>query len=404
MLSKLVPSLERELAHAVPLRRRLHTCPEPGGRESATARLLTEALPVPVRRLGDSTNLVVRVGGEGPGVLVRAELDGVELPEETGSPHAARNGLMHACGHDVHCAALVALVRAALPLADELPAPLVAVFQASEERTPSGAETVLADEELTRTVRAAVGVHVHPGIVWGRLGADPGTVNAATYGFEVLVEGRAGHGAYPHTTRDPVLALAQTVVALHTLTGRRADPLNPSVLSVCALSAGAGDNVIPGTARALGTLRTMDGDDTAGLREAVRATVEQIAAAHGCAGTVRTVRDEPALVNDAGLTAAFRALADEAGIALAAPWRSCGGDDFARYGTRWPSLMVFLGLAGAPDFTPAGLHSPRFLPPEDAVGRVALAQALGYLAAAGAGPDGVTPARARWGATSSSDG
>lgn len=386
MWRELLSAVERELPGAVDLRRALHTTPEPGGLEVRTSAALARALPVPARAVGGTTSLVARVGGTGPGVLVRAELDGVELTERTGVPYAAAGGRMHACGHDVHCAALVALVRAAHRLADGLPAPLFATFQASEERTPSGAEAVLRDRELTTCVRAAVGVHVHPGIPWGQLGADPGPVNAATYGFEVVVEGSAGHGAYPHTTRDPVLALAQTVVALHTLTGRLVDPVHPAVLSVCALSAGNGDNVIPERASALATLRTLHEDDHTRVREAVRTTVAQIAAAHGCTGTVRVHRDEPALVNDPALTAVLRAAAGRAGFALAAPWRSCGGDDFARYGTKWPSLMVFAGLLDAPGFTAAPLHSPVFLPPDEAVREVALAQTLAYLAAAGTGP------------------
>ncbi|MFK0170148.1 M20 family metallopeptidase [Streptomyces sp. NPDC090306] len=380
---ELVSALEEELPGAVELRRALHATPEPGGAEVRTSALLADELPVAARSLDGTTNLVARVGARGPGVLVRAELDGVELAERTGVPYAATGGRMHACGHDVHCAALVALARAAHRLRDRLPAPLLAVFQASEERTPSGAEVVLCDAELKDDVRAAVGVHVHPGIPWGHLGADPGAVNAATYGFEITVEGSAGHGAYPHTTRDPVLALAQIVVALHTLTGRRVDPVHPAALSVCALSAGAGDNVIPDRASALGTLRTLHEDDHLPMREAVRTTVAQVAAAHGCTGTVRAHRDEPALVNDLALTGALRDAARAAGVPLAAPWRSCGGDDFARYGTSWPALMVFVGLLDAPGFAPAPLHSPVFLPPDEAVREVARAQALGYLAAAG---------------------
>ncbi|MEU1480330.1 M20 family metallopeptidase [Streptomyces sp. NPDC001668] len=391
MLRDLVAAARTELAFAVPLRRRLHAVPELGGQEFATARLVADSLPVRPAFVNGTTNLVARVGGPGPAVLVRAELDGVELREETQAPYAAANGRMHACGHDVHCAALVALVRAAHRLRDRLPAPLLAVFQASEERTPSGAEEILKDDVSVGAVRAAVGAHVHPEIPWGRLGADPGTVNAATYGFEILVEGRGGHGAYPHTALDPVLALAQVVVSLHTLTGRRVDPLNPAVLSICHLSAGSGENVIPSSARALGTLRAMDGDDHKRLRKLVHSVVSQVAEAHGCAGSVRQTRDEPALVNDPRLTQATRTVARQAGVRLAEPWRSCGGDDFARYGTRWPSVMIFVGLAGGPGFVPAGLHSPFFLPPDDAVGQVALAQTLGYLAAAGAAGADLTP-------------
>lgn len=382
-----MPSLERllrlvdlEIPSAIALRERLHAIPETGFSEIRTAELVAEAMPIECARVA-GTGLLARIG-EPRGVLVRAELDGLAMPEETGVPFAATNGHMHACGHDVHLAALVALTRAAHRLRDELPAPFVAVCQPSEERHPSGAVALLAESELAPGFDAVVAAHLHPLIAWGAVGVAPGAVNAAADAAEIVVSGAGGHGAYPHLATDPVLALAQVVVALHGLVGRRIDPTHAATLTVGRLEAGTAENVIPARARAWATLRALDATDQATLRAAVVSTVEGVVAAHGCTGTVRFTKSEPPLVNDETLARLAAELAPAAGLTVAPPWRSCGGDDFAHLHRLGPALMAFVGLRDAPGFRPRPLHHPEFLPPAESVRMVARAQALVYFAGA----------------------
>ncbi|MEV0583383.1 amidohydrolase [Nonomuraea sp. NPDC050310] len=382
-LAALLHALDDEIPRALDLRHRLHACPELGGEEHRTAALIAGELPG--HRVVAGTGLLARVGAAGPAVALRAELDGLAMTEATGAAFAAANGHMHACGHDVHAAALAAVVRAAARVAvrDGLPAPLVALFQPCEERHPSGAVAVLRAGELAAEQVASVSaVHVHPDLPWGSLGAEPGTVNAAADAVLVEIEGSGGHAAYPHRTRDPVLALCQTVVALHTLVGRRLDPVEGGTLSVGMVAAGHTENVIPGLAQARLTIRSMTEADQAALRQAVWETVEHVAAAHGCRARLTVTKSEPPLVNDPALTEEVRRGLPAAGFAAAPPWRSCGGDDFAHYGGKLPTLMIFAGLRGAPGFARAGLHEPTFLPPDAAVGAVARALALAYTAAA----------------------
>lgn len=379
-VEQLIRLVDDEVPAAVALREKLHATPEDGFAEVETARVLAAALPVepaPVARTG----LVVRLGGP-RGVLVRAELDGLPIAEETAAPFAATNGFMHACGHDVHLAALVAVTRAAQRMRDELPAPFTAVFQPSEERHPSGAVALLEEPTLAAGFDAVVAAHLHPLIPWGAIGVEPGPVNAASDAAEILVEGAGGHGAYPHLATDPVLALSHVVVALHGLVGRRLDPTHAATLTVGKIEAGTSENVIPARARAWATLRALDAADQAVLRDAVVSTVEGVATAHGCLGSVRFTKSEPPLVNDADLARSAAAVAPMAGLAVAPPWRSCGSDDFAHLHRLGPSLMAFVGLRGAPGFLPRPLHHAEFLPPADAVALVARAQAVAYLAGA----------------------
>lgn len=380
LLRTLTMLLREEIPAAVKLRRELHAIPELGGEEHRTIGLVADMLPVQGKSFA-GTGLAAYLGpAQADAVWVRAELDGLEVEERTGAPYAATGGRMHACGHDVHLAALVALARAADRIQDDLPARLVAVFQPSEERHPSGARVLVEDPSMTTGVKAAVAAHVHPDLLWGTIGAEPGTVNASCDAVHILIKGTAGHAAYPHRAADPVLALAHVIVGLHSITGRRVDPIHPSTLTVGSVRAGVTENVIPETAEARATFRSFDETDQETLRTAVRQMVTHVSAAHGCVATMVFTKSEPPLVNDENLAQAAQALAPHSGFLVAPPWRSCGGDDFAHYGTVCPSLMVFVGLQGAPNFRPASLHQPDFLPPDDAVAALAKALALAYVA------------------------
>jgi amidohydrolase len=383
ILPRLIEAVRDELAGAVELRHRLHAHPELSNQELHTRELLAEALGDWGRRVAGS-GLLLRVGAvAGPAVAVRAEMDGLPIAEATRASFAATTGVMHACGHDVHMAALVALVRAVRAVEAELPVPLVAVFQPSEETHPSGAERIVAEGALAEGgVRAVAAVHVHPTVPWRTVAVDEGPVNASLDYLRVVVEGAGGHAAYPHAARDPVLALSQVVVSLQQVVSRRMDPMTDAALTLGWLRAGSADNVIPDRAEAGGTLRVLQPDARAPLLKAAREVVEHTARAHGCTARVEVIRGEPAVVNDAVLVRASRAMLHRAGLRPAAEMRSCGSDDFGYLAAAAPSLMMFLGLRGAIGDLGRPLHHPQFLPPDEAVGAVAQAQAAAYVAAA----------------------
>jgi amidohydrolase len=230
-LHTLLASLETEMPRATSLRERLHAHPEPSNAEHGTARLVAEALEAPDVEPVAGTGLITCAGpAEGQAVAVRAELDALPITENTGASFAAQNGFMHACGHDVHMAALAALFRAARR--SSLGAPLLALYQPSEETYPSGAEVIVRERALAGEVAAVVAAHVHPDVPWGSVSVEPGPVNASCDYLRIILEGAGGHGAYPHRARDPILALSHVVVALQSLVSRRLDPMHPGVFSV----------------------------------------------------------------------------------------------------------------------------------------------------------------------------
>ncbi|GAA3111456.1 M20 metallopeptidase family protein [Streptosporangium carneum] len=419
---RLRAALATELPGACELRRELHAEPYVSGSEEPTLKRVLDALPgggAPERVA--ETGALVRVGGEGLAVGVRGELDALPITEETGVPWAARNGAMHACGHDVHLAALVALARAVdrvnaddtahrtgapegsgvgastwspretergsagdtrrETLGGGLP-PLVAVLQPREETYPSGALDIVESGALERhRIGAMVAAHVQPVLAAGETACTPGAVNASADEFTLIVRGQGGHAAYPQLSRDPVLALAQIIVAAQQLVSRDADPMTPTVVTFGTVNAGTAPNATPADAVARGTLRTMSEAWREQLHERFRVIADGVARAHGCEAEVLIVRGEPVLVNDARLaeeTARLLALSPDAAVRhVPATLRSCGADDFAYFCSAVPSLMLFVGTD-----TASGLHTPEFLPGEETVAAVAESLLAAYLAAA----------------------
>lgn len=373
-------ALAEELPAAVELRHRIHADPRGSGDEDDTARIVAAALGEGERVAKTGRLIEISAPHPGPAVALRAELDALPVVERTSVEWAAKTGLMHACGHDVHLAALTAVCRAARRV--ELPRPLYAILQPREETSPSGALDLVESGILEeRGIDTVIGAHVQPRLPYGVVSAAPGPVNASTDEFEVVLHGQGGHAGYPHLLRDPVLALSQVVVSLQQVASRRIDPMHGAVCTIGRLSAGTAANVVPNTASAYGSLRLMRASDRDRALEALDEVVHATARAYGCTADLRISPCEPVLVNDPALAAAARIWLERGGADVDVDFRSFGADDFAHYcGDGVRGLMLFVGLgetAGAPS-----LHGETFLPEDTAVGQVADALLAGYLAAA----------------------
>ncbi|MGW0588567.1 M20 metallopeptidase family protein [Streptosporangium sp. NPDC002607] len=375
--ARLRDALHAELPAAFRLRRELHAEPCLSGQEEPTLKRVLDALPEgsAMERVA-GTGALLRVGGDGLAVGVRGELDALPISEETGVPWASRNGAMHACGHDVHLAALVALTRAIDHV--KAPAPMVAVLQPREEGPPSGARDIVESGALQRNqIGAMIAAHVQPVLEAGQTACTPGAVNASADQFTVIVRGQGGHAAYPHLARDPILALAQVIVAAQQLVSRDADPMTPTVVTFGTVMAGTAPNAIPEQAAARGTIRTMSESWRRRLHQRFHELAEGVARAYGCEAEVRIIYGDPVLVNDARLAEETGCILVDAAHHMPATLRSCGADDFAHFASVVPSLMLFVGTD-----TEAGLHSPYFLPGDDTVRALAESLLAGYLGAA----------------------
>lgn len=386
LLGQLLAGVDEALPRAAQLRRALHQIPETGGREFRTRALIAQWLPWASLTEVAGTGLIARVG-PGPdaagAVGIRAELDALPIREETGVAWAATGDAMHACGHDVHLAATWAVLEAARSL--DLPGGVVGLFQPREETQPSGARDLVRAGVLTsHRIAAVVGAHVQPQVPFGEVSTGAGAVNAAFDEFEIVIRGRGGHGAYPHTTVDPVPILANIVTATHELVSRTLDPTHPALISIGRLEAGDAANVIAATARCAGTLRTFSDADRAALHAGLRRLSHGLAQARGATAEVTLDEGGPALINDADLVARTDRLLARAGLtASQRPLRSCGADDFSYY-AQVPILMMFIGTGAAPG--EPGLHHARFLPTDETLAHTARALACAVVAGFGGRP------------------
>lgn len=366
LFAQLNKALDRELPAAVNFRHELHAFPCLSGQEQPTADKLANFIGLPPIKVA-STGFYLRTGpADGPSIAVRTELDGLPLTEENRIPFASVNGAMHACGHDVHQAAFAAFVRAAASV--ELPVALTAIAQPREETYPSGALDVINDGVLTREdVAAALAVHVHPGIPEGAVATGSGAINAAADEFEIVVRGRGGHGAYPHSSVDPVPVAARICLSAYDLIRNTVSPVSPAALTVGELKTGTASNVIPDHALIRGTLRTMDKHEQRLLHDALRRCAEHTAQAFGATAEVRITVGEPVLRNDGALSSRAQPWLGLQGLGSAEPLRSCGADDFSFFTEAVPGVMAFLGVRSPEPAPQSPLHSATFLPPDSAV-------------------------------------
>ncbi|WP_254947160.1 amidohydrolase [Cyanobium sp. N.Huapi 1H5] len=361
-------TLQTLLPELIQIRRHIHRHPELSGHEQQTAALVAGEL----RRWGwevregvGRTGVVAELGPVGaPLVALRADMDALPIEERTELPYASsRQGLMHACGHDIHTTVGLGVARLLASVADRLTARVRLLFQPAEE-TAEGAAWMRADGAMDG-VQALFGVHVFPSLEVGTVGVRSGSLTAAAGELEVEVLGEGGHGARPHQSTDAIWIAARVVSGLQEAISRRLDPLHPVVVSFGLIEGGKAFNVIADHVRLLGTVRCLDLEVHAQLPGWIEDTVHALCQGHGGEARVHYRCISPPVHNDPELT---QLVADTAVSLLGrsrVQWLeqpSLGAEDFAQLleGTR--GTMFRLGVAGPGGCTP--LHSNSFDPDE----------------------------------------
>lgn len=364
----------------IDLRRRLHRHPEVGNHLPATRAGVLEALddlPLEVH-LHETTSGVVAVlegSEEGPTVLLRGDMDALPMPEDTGLEYASEvDGVMHACGHDLHTAMLASAARLLCDRRDELHGRVVFMFQPGEEGH-HGARFMLDEGLLGVTDPAPTGafaIHVTSWFPTGTLSHRPGPQMASADTVHVTVTGRGGHASAPFLAADPIPAAAEIVLATQTAITRSLNPFDPVVVTFGRLSAGTTDNVIPATAHLEGTIRTFSAEHRAAVQDLIRRVATNVAAAHGIAADVRFDAGYPVTECHGGFTAWVDDVATDAfGREVLTPLEApiMGAEDFSYVLEQVPGMMTFLG-ACPPDLQPGeapGNHSNLVRFDEDAM-------------------------------------
>ncbi|MFM7087716.1 MAG: amidohydrolase [Cyanobium sp.] len=370
--------LEEPLAAVLPellqLRRHLHRHPELSGHEQQTAALVAGELRRwgwQVREAVGRTGVVAELGplrlpdGQpAPLLALRVDMDALPIEERTELDYAScHQGLMHACGHDIHTTVGLGVARLLAAAQEQLTSRVRLLFQPAEE-TAQGAAWMKADGAMDG-VQALFGVHVFPSLPVGTIGVRSGSLTAAAGELEIEVLGESGHGARPHQSTDAIWIAARVVSGLQEAISRRLDALHPVVVSFGRIEGGKAFNVIADHVRLLGTVRCLDLELHAQLPRWIEETVQALCRGHGGEARVHYRTISPPVHNDPTLTA----LVAEAAVELLGRERvqwleqpSLGAEDFAELlqGTR--GTMFRLGVAGPGGCTP--LHSNTFAPDE----------------------------------------
>ncbi len=357
-------------------RQHLHAHPELSFKEYATSAFVKEKLSawgIPFESMAD-TGVVGIIRGERSSnevVALRADMDALPIQEQNDKPYRSKHeGVMHACGHDVHTASLLGTAYILQQLKADFGGTIKLVFQPAEELLPGGATLMIKEGVLENpTPHAMIGQHVLPLLPVGKVGFRSGIYMASTDELYVTIRGKGGHGAQPHQNVDPVVMSAHIIVALQQIVSRNADPRLPSVLSFGKVTAAGATNIIPNEVKLEGTFRTLNEEWRNKAHVLMKKMAEGMAESMGGECEFTIMRGYPFLINEEKLTEAARAYAEEY---LGADqvvdldiWMAA--EDFAYYSQVTDSCFYRIGTGNEAKDTYHSVHTPRFDIDEDAL-------------------------------------
>ncbi|UNM97236.1 amidohydrolase [Ignatzschineria rhizosphaerae] len=387
-------------------RRHLHEHPELPYQEYETAKYIVDALEkmggyeieAGIAKTGVKA---VLVGGKpGPVVALRADMDGLPVKEQntlpfkslaTGIWDGKETPIMHACGHDTHVAMLLGAAKVFSQMKDELKGTIVLIFQPAEEQGPgtplSGANQMMAENVLENPkVDVVMGQHIGGSYPSGSISYRPGSFMASGDGFKIEFEGKGGHGSSPWSANSPLLAAAETTIALNNIVSQRTDPQDGTiVVTVGLLSSGSKMNILPDSAVIEGTVRSLSKKNQAIAHQKIQRYSENIADNHGVKVNVTLSTGYEVLVNDADVVQTIAPALDVAtkGVGAIESLPLMGSEDFGAYANNGtPIVYWWLNASPFEDRAGAANHSPEFMIDEDAliVGvRALVGSALSYM-------------------------
>lgn len=371
-------------------RRYLHSHPELSWQEFETTEfILNELKKIGIEDISRplKTGLVAKIeNGKGKCVALRADIDALPITEQNTCSYKSQNdGVMHACGHDVHSTCLLGAAKYLIENRDKWQGTIVLIFQPSEEKQPSGAEALIKAGVIEDSkIEAILGLHVTPELEVGKLGFHEGPFMASADEIYMTIIGKGGHGASPHLCIDPIVLSAHIILALQNLVSRYADPKTPTVLTFGDIHGSGATNIIPEKVELKGTLRTFDEKWRKEVQQKTKEIAQGIARSFGgdCVVDIPEgvpfVNNEPVLTNKISLLAEHL-LGKENVVAM--PMRM-GAEDFSFYGHHCAASFFRLGTGNDKKGTTITVHNSKFEIDEDAliVGSSAMAKmAIGLL-------------------------
>lgn len=372
-----IKALARQYAPSfIEVRRHLHAHPELSYQEFETSKyvqgkLAEFGIPFEVKATTGVTGLIK---GRNPGtriIALRADMDALPIREENEVPYkSTRDGVMHACGHDVHTTCLLGAAKILQELRDEWEGTVKLIFQPGEEKNPGGASLMIKDGVLENPKpQGILALHVNTILEAGNLSFRSGKVMASADELYFTVKGKGGHAASPHLTVDPILISSHLVIALQQVISRNNNPFNPSVLSIAAFNGGNTTNVIPNEVKLMGTFRAMDEEWRFKAHELIRRTATDLVHAMGGELDLHIDVGYPCVMNNEQLTAnAMEKAKEYMGAAQVSETElRMGAEDFGYYAQEIPACFYRLGTMNKSKGITAGVHTPTFNIDESAI-------------------------------------
>jgi amidohydrolase len=363
-------------AEFIPVRRHLHANPELSYKEFETsafiqAKLKEFGIPFEIKA---TTGVIGLIKGKNPAtriIALRADIDALPIKEENEVPYKSKKeGVMHACGHDVHTTCLLGAAKILNELKDEWEGTIKLIFQPGEEKNPGGASILIKEGVLENPAPQCIfGMHVHPGLAIGQLSFRSGKVMASADELYITIKGKGGHAASPHLCVDPVLIASHLVVSLQQIVSRNCNPHYPSVLSITAFNGGTTTNVIPNEVKLKGTFRAMD--ETWRAQAHTLITKQATDLVHSMGGGIELLIDKgyPAVYNNEALNEMTKAKAAElfGKEKVEETELRMGAEDFGYYSQVIPGCFYRVGVMNKEKGITSGVHTPTFDIDENAI-------------------------------------
>jgi amidohydrolase len=360
----------------IDVRRQLHSNPELSYKEFETSLLVQQKLAESgiAFEIKATTGVVGLIHGKNPGkkvIALRADMDALPIKEENEVSYKSKNeGIMHACGHDVHTAVLLGAAKILNATKDEWEGTVKLIFQPGEERNPGGASILIKEGVLKNPAPTAIfGLHVHPGLEVGKLSFRGGKVMASADEIYITIKSKGGHAAAPHLTRDTILIGSHLVVAVQQIISRNRDPFSPSVLSITSFQGGYTTNVIPSEVKMMGTFRAMDETWRFQAHDLIRKQATELVHSMGAEIDLHIDVGYPTVYNNEELNTLARqqakAFIGDANV-LETELRM-GAEDFGYYSQVIPGCFYRLGVMNKEIGITSGVHTPTFNVDETAI-------------------------------------
>lgn len=365
------------LPELIQIRRHLHAHPELSFQEYETAAFVAaqlDKLSIPYQQGISGTGLVALIKGRNPEkkcIALRADMDALPIVEENDIPYRSKNeGVMHACGHDVHTTCLLGAAAILQQHREQFEGTIKLIFQPGEEKSPGGASLMIEAGVLENPRPEAIfGLHVYPQLPAGKAGFRNGRYMASADEIYITIVGKGGHAALPQQTVDPIAVAAMVITGLQQIVSRKSDPLSPTVLTFGKIAGGSATNIIPEKVELMGTLRAFDETWRKEALQLVRTITTQICSAYGAEAVIEIPDGYPALYNDPATTDEARAFATAflGSSNVAEVDMRMGAEDFSFYTLHTKGCFFRIGTSRNNEEYTLPVHNAKFNIDEQAI-------------------------------------